>query len=232
MILKFRNFIWSISILLSYPLYSIGQIYLFISKQKEAEFYDLINKYPGEWIAAHIFLIISLILLVPAFIGLCNYFKNTRSYTYIQFSTFFIILSIFPLLGQFTIDLCLIEIFKLPKELAYQTLDKIQNNFLISSLFYDNSKLFILFKYADLTLLGQIFLGIALFISKKIPMWAKVIFLIALLLIQLGILIDPYYGRIIKRLSYSLISVSLFPIAISILNWTSAKIKNETLPIQ
>ena len=169
---------------------------------------------------------------MPAFIGLCNYFKNTRSYPYIQISTIFIILSIFPLFGQFTIDLCLIEIFKLPKEIAYQTLDKIQNNFLISSLFYNNSKLFFLFKYADLTLLGQIFLGIALFLSKKIPAWAKVIFLIALLLTQLGILIDPYYGRVIKRLSYSLISVSLIPIAVSILKWTSTKIKNETLPIQ
>lgn len=232
MIVKLRNCIWSISILLSYPLYSLGQIYLFTSKQKEADFYDLLNKYPNEWITAHIFLIISLLLLIPAFIGLCNYFKNTRSYNYIQVSTFFIILSIFPLLGQFALDLSFIEIFKLPKDMAYQTLDKIQNNFIISSLFYDNSRLFFLFKYADLTLLGQFFLGIALFISKKVPVWAKVIFLIALLLTQLGILIDPYYGRIIKRLSYSLISVSLFPVAINILKGTIIKTKNETLPIQ
>ena len=231
MILKLKYVIWAISILLSYPLYSLGQIYLFISKQKESDFYDLLNKYPNEWITAHIFLIISLILLIPAFIGLCDYFKNTRSYIYIQVSTLFVILSIFPLFGQFTIDLCLIEIFKLPKEVAYQTLDKIQNNFLISSLFYNNSKLFVLFKYADLTLLGQIFLGIALFLSKKIPVWAKVIFLIALLLTQLGILIDPYYGRMIKRLSYSFISVSLLPIAISFLKRTNIKIKNETLSI-
>ena len=229
MILKFRNFIWSISILLSYPLYSLGQIYLFISKQKEADFYDLLNKYPNEWIMAHIFLIVSLLLLIPAFIGLCNYFKNTRSYNYIQISTFFIILSIVPLLGQFTLDLSFIEVFKLPRDAAYQTLGKIQNNFVISSLFYNNSRLFFLLKYADLTLLGQIFLGIALFISKKVPVWAKVIFFIALLLTQLGILIDPYYGRIIKRLSYTLISVSLLPIAINILKRVS--LKNKTLPI-
>jgi hypothetical protein len=107
----------------------------------------------------------------------------------------------------------LIEVFKLPKEAAYHILDKIQNNFPISALFYNNSKLFVLFKYADLTLLGHLFLGIALFFSKKIPVWAKVTFLIALLLTQLGILIDPYYGRIIKRLSYSFISVSLLPVA-------------------
>ena len=135
MILKLKNVIWAVSILLSYPLYSIGQIYLFISKQKEPDFYDLLNKYPNEWVTAHIFLLISLILLIPAFIGLCNYFKNTRSYNYILVSTLFIILSIFPLFGQFTIDLCLIEVFKLPKEAAYQILDKIQNNFLISALF-------------------------------------------------------------------------------------------------
>lgn len=143
--------------LLSYPLYSLGQIYLFISKQKESDFYNLLNKYPNEWITAHIFLIISLVLLIPAFIGLCNYFKNTRSYIYIQVSTLFMIVSIFPLFGQFTIDLCLIELFKMPREVAYQALDKIQNNFLISSLFYNNAKLFFLFKYADLSLLGQFF---------------------------------------------------------------------------
>jgi len=232
MILKLKNVIWAVSILLSYPLYSLGQIYLFVSKQKESDFYDLLNKYSNEWITAHIFLIISLILLIPAFAGLCNYFKSSRSYIYIQISTLFITLSIFTLFGQFTIDLCLVEVFKLPKEAAYQLLDKIQNNFLISALFYNNSKLFVLFKYADLTLLGQIFLCIALFLSKKIPVWTKVTLLIALLLTQLGILIDPYYGRIIKRLSYSFISVSLLPIAISILRWTNIKVENKTSSIQ
>ena len=229
MILKLRNVIWAISILLSYPLYSLGQIYLFISKQKQSEFYYLINKYPKEWISPHIFLIISLILLIPAFIGLCNYFKNTKSYNFIQLSTFFVILSIFPLLGQFAIDLCFIEIFKLPKEIAYQTSDKIQNNNIINSLFYNNSKLFFLLKYADLTLLGQVFLGIALVLSKKVRTWTKILFFVALLLTQLGILIDPYYGRIIKRLSYSLISISLLPIAITILKRTGSKIVSEAV---
>lgn len=229
MILKLKYVLWAISILLSYPLYSLGQIYLFLSKQKEAEFYDLINKYPEEWVTAHIFLILSLTLLIPVFIALCEYFKNTTSYIYIQLSTLFILLSIFPLFGQFTIDLCLVEIFKLPKEIAYQTLNKIQNNPIINSLFYNNSKLFFLLKYADLTLLGQFFLGIALLLSKKVPVWTKILFFIALLLTQLGILIDPYYGRIIKRLSYSLISISLLPIALNILKWTSAKIKNQAV---
>ncbi len=225
MIVKLKYVFWAISILLSYPLYSLGQIYLFISKQKATEFYDLLNRYPNEWIITHIILLTSLVLLVPAFIGLCSYFKNTQSYNYILLSTLFIILSIFPLFGQFTIDLCFIEIFKLPKEIAYQTLDKIQNNTIVNSLFYNNAKLFFLLKYADLTLIGQIFLGIALLLSKKVPAWAKFLFVIALLLTQLGILIDPYYGRVIKRLSYSLISISLLPIVITILKWNATKIK-------
>ena len=215
--IKFRNIIWATSILLSYPLYSIGQIFLFLSKRKDPDFYNLITKYPGEWITAHVFLMISLVLLVPAYISLCHYFKNSRSYSFIQLSTFFTILAVFVLFGQFTIDLCIVDIFKLPRETAYQTLNGIQNDPLISSLFYNNAKLFILFKYADLTLLGQLFLGITLLLSKRIPIWAKILFFVALILTQFGILIDPYYGRMIKRLSYSLISISLAPIAIEML---------------
>lgn len=40
---------------------------------------------------------------------------------------------------------------------------------------------------------------------------------VAFLLTQFGILIHPFYGRIIKRLSYALISISLLPIAVTIL---------------
>lgn len=213
---KLRNTVWAISLLLCYPLYSLGQIYLFHSKQKEAEFYTLLNKYPDEWIQAHVILLLSQILLIPSFIALCAYFKNTKANAYIQLSTVFTILSAFALFGQFTIDLCLVDLVHLPQETAYQTLDAIQNNPVIKPLFYDNSRLFILFKYLDLSLLGQVFLGVALVISRKIPTWAIVLFGIALLLTQFGILLGPYSGRIIKRLSYSLFSISLVPVAVSI----------------
>ncbi|MBD2701340.1 hypothetical protein IC229_11875 [Spirosoma sp. BT702] len=211
--LKLRNLIWIISLISCYPLYACGQLYLFISKQKEAEFYDLIKKHPNDWINAHVLLMLGVVLLIPTFIAFCYYFKNSRAYFLVQLSTVFTFISSFVLFGQFTIDLCLIGVFKMPKETAYEVLNAIQNDPLVKPLFYDNSQIFFLLKYADFTFLAQILLGIAFILSTKIPKWAIILFFIALLLTQFGILIDPFYGRIIKRFSYALFSVSFLPIA-------------------
>jgi hypothetical protein len=222
--IRLRNAFWAICMLSCYLLYAWGQIFLFSSKQKEGEFYDLLNKYPNDWINAHLILMLSMVLLVPTFIALCHYFRNTRSYFLLQLSTFFTYVSAFVLFGQYTIDLCMIALFKLPQETAYRVQDDIQTDPTIRALFYDNSRWLFLLKYADLTLLSQTLLGTAFILSKKVPKWAIVLFFIALLLTQLGILIDPYYGRIIKRLSYALFSISLLPIALDYL-----KSKGENL---
>lgn len=223
MLIRLRNAFWAICIVVCYPLYAWGQIYLFSSKQKEGNFYDLLNKYPNDWIDAHLILMLSVVLLVPTFIALCNYFRYTRSYFIVQLSTLFTCLSAFVLFGQYTIDLCMIVLFKVPQETAYGVLNNIQTDSTIRALFYDNSRLLFLLKYADLTLLSQALLWAALILSKKIPKWAIVLFFIALLLTQLGILIDPYYGRIIKRLSYALFSISLLPIALDYLKDRAVK---------
>lgn len=217
MYIKIRNAFWGFSILSCFPLYSWGQIFLFISKQKEAEFYNLINKYPGDWINAHLLLMAGLVLLLPAFNALCHYFKSNKAYPLVQLSTFFTYIYAFSLFGQFTIDLCLIGIFKSPMDDAYHVTDNIRANPTINTLFYDNSQLFFILKYVDFASLSFILLGIALIISKILPKWAIFLFFTALLLTQFGILIDPFYGRIIKRLSYSLFSFSLLPIAIDML---------------
>ena len=215
--IRLRNAFWAICMLCCYPMYAWGQIFLFSSKQKEGEFYHLLTKYPNDWINAHLILMLSVVLLVPTFIALCHYFRNTRSYFLVQLSTLFTCISAFVLFGQYTIDLCMIALFKLPQETAYGVLGNIQIDPTIRALFYDNSRVLFLLKYADLTLLSQALLGTAFILSRKVPKWAIVLFFIALLLTQLGILIDPYYGRIIKRLSYALLSISLLPIALDYL---------------
>jgi hypothetical protein len=214
---KLKNIFWFVSLLVCYPLFSVGQIWLFISKQNEKEFYNILATQSSDWINAHLFLMLSLLLTIPTYFGIKEYLKPGKQDYWIDLSIFFICLWAFVLFGQFTIDLCLVEIFHLQQGTAYEILDKIKANPIIKALFYDNSKIFVLFKFLDLWMIAQICLGIALVVSKKIPKWALILFFIALVLCSFGIIIHPVYGRIIKRLSYTLISVSFLPIALGLL---------------
>jgi hypothetical protein len=119
--------------------------------------------------------------------------------------------------GQFTIDLCLVEVVKLPQDKALLLLDKIQSNSIIEPLFYDNSKLFFLFKYLDFWFLSQIFLAGAFLTTRKLPKWELAIFFTALVITQLGPILDPFYGKILKRAGYVLFSFAYFPIAVSMI---------------
>jgi hypothetical protein len=214
---KVKTYFLVFCLLSCYPLYSFGQMWLFVTDQQIDDFYQKITKHSADWINAHLILMLAIVLMIPAFLAINRYLKSVWS----QISVFFISLSVFVLFGQFTIDLCLIEIFRLPEKQAYEVLENIQNNAVIKALFYDNSKLFFLFKFLDFALIAQITMGIALVKSNKIPKWALVIFFIALLLTFLGILFHPIYGRIIKRVSYSLFSVSFIPIAIALFQSSS-----------
>ena len=125
--------------------------------------------------------------------------------------------------GQFTIDLCLVEIFKLPKDTAYLLMDKIQTNNVIEPLFYDNSKLFFLFKYLDFWFISQVFLAGAFLTARKLPKWELAIFFVALIITQLGPVIDPFYGKLLKRAGYCLFSFAYFPIAVYIIKNKKSK---------
>lgn len=218
-----ENYFYVLSILLCYPLYAIGQLWLFIYDQKSDDFYLKINKFTSEWTNSHLLLLLSITLMIPAFIAINRFLNQDKINIWSKISVFFITLSVVVLFGQFTIDLCLIEICKLPENQAYQIIDNIQSNPIINALFYDNSQIFILFKYIDFALLSQITMGIALVKSKKMPKWALALFFVALLITFFGILIHPVYGRIAKRFAYSLFSISFLPIAISLINKDNSK---------
>ncbi|MFM9911893.1 MAG: hypothetical protein ACKVOW_21415 [Chitinophagaceae bacterium] len=214
MFARSKNVFWAISLVSCYTLYAVGQIWLFISKQQEEEFYTLVTKYSSDWINAHLILMLSLLLILPAYFAIKNYLRDCKRLYWIDLSIFFICLWVFVLFGQFTIDLCIVELFKLPQEKSYEILDQIQANTIINALFYNNSKLFILFKVFDFGMLAQLCLLIAMIVSRKIPKWAIVVFIAGLLLTTFGILLHPVYGRIIKRVSYSFFSISFLPIAL------------------
>jgi hypothetical protein len=212
-----EHYFFAASIMLCYPFYAIGQLWLFIYDQKSADFYIKINKFTSDWTNSHLLLLLSIVLMIPAFMAIDRFLNQNRINIWSKASVFLISLAVFVLFGQFVIDLCLVEIFKLPKDQAYSLLENIKSNYIINALFYDNSQIFILFKFFDFALLAQIALGIALFKSKKMPTWALILFFIALMVTFLGILAHPVYGRIAKRFAYALFSVSFYPIAISLI---------------
>jgi hypothetical protein len=220
---KLKNLFWAFCILACYPLYSIGQIWLFITDRKEEEFYNILSKHSSDWVNAHLILMLSIVLLIPAYLAINHSNKDKKNHHWFNASVFFIVLASFVLFGQFTIDLCLVELFSLPVETSYAVLDKIQANSIIKALFYDNSQLFFLFKFFDFWSLAHICIIVGLIRSRQLPKWAWVVFFAAMLLTTFGILIDPVYGRIIKRLSYALFSVSFLPIAIHLLKQAFAK---------
>jgi hypothetical protein len=217
MFAKLKNSFWAISIVCCYPLYAIGQMWLFISDRQEGDFYKLITQHGNAWVNAHLILMLSLLLLIPAYLAINNYLKDSKGYYWGNLGTFFLCLAVFVLFGQFTIDLCLVDIFHLPEDKAYAVLDNIQANAIIKPLFYDNSKIFFLFKIVDFWSLAHICIITGLILAKKLPKWAVVIFILAMLFTTFAILIHPVYGRIIKRCSYALFSVSLLPIALQLL---------------
>jgi hypothetical protein len=112
----------------------------------------------------------------------------------------------------------LIEVAKLPQDNANLLIEKIQTNAVIEPLFYDNSKMFILFKYVDFWFLSQIFLAGAFLTARKLPKWELAIFFTALIITQLGPVLDPYYGQILKRVGYCVFSFAYFPIDVFLFN--------------
>src|ERR1700712_1443320 len=147
MFTKLKSIFWVVSMLLCYPLYSLGQILLFISRRNDNEFYDSITRHPDNWINSHLILMAGIILMIPAYLAINSYFKNSKCVFLADLATFFVCISVFVLFGQYTIDLCTVDFFMLPKEKSYEVLDKIQNDSLIKSLFYDNSKIFFLLRF-------------------------------------------------------------------------------------
>ncbi len=216
MFIQIKNAFWAFCLLACFPLYALGQILLFIHEHNHKDFYVGLTKYSTSWINAHLILMLSLLLMIPAYLAIGAFLKNRNYPVWFGLSFFFVILSIFVMFGQFTIDLCLVEVFKLPQDRAYFLLNKIQSNSIIEPLFYDNSKLFFLLKYLDFWFLSQIFLAGAFLSARKLPKWELAIFFTALILTQLGPLFDPFYGRIVKRVGYALFSVAYFPIAVYI----------------
>jgi hypothetical protein len=210
---KLKHYFWAMSLLVCYPLYSIGQILLLMNDRREAEFHTQLINHTNEWVNSHLFMMLSFLFLIPAALAINAYLKESKGAFLMQLSLFFTVIFCFVLFGQFTIDLVLVPIFQhLNMEQSYSVLDQIQGNYFLKALFYDNSMLLGIFKYIDVGLWGQLLLGIALAMSKKAPKWAVYLYFAVLLTTNFAMLI-PEHGRMIKRISYAFWSISFLPIA-------------------
>jgi len=213
---QFKNAFGAFCLLACFPIYSLGQILLFLHNNNHPDLYIGISKFSSTWIFAHLVLMLSLLLMVPAFLAMGSFLKNRNYPIWFGLSFFFLMLYIFGMFGQYTIDLCLVELFKLPQDKAYLLMEKIQTNNIIEPLFFDSSRIFFLFKYLDFWFISQIFLAGSFLLTRKLPKWELAIFFTALIVTQLGALTDPFYGKIIKSLGYTLFSFAYFPIAVYI----------------
>jgi putative Mn2+ efflux pump MntP len=210
---QIKHIFWATCLLICYPLYSIGQLWIFQSQRDQPDLYTSLSSDASPWVNAHILLILGIMSMIPAYLAISHYVRETKAKSWLDWSTLFLCLGTFVLFGQFTIDLIIPPVFSSTKDQGYTVLEQMQENPVVKALFYDNSQLFILFKFLDLNLLAQICLAVGLVLSKKLPKWALAVFFIALLATQLGMVLGPVYGRIIKRSGYALFSVSFLPIA-------------------
>jgi hypothetical protein len=126
------------------------------------------------------------------------------------------VLSIFAQFGQFSVDLCLVELFELPKDQAISVFERLRSNTIVEGLFYDNSRIFPFLRYLDLWFIGQICLAGAFLRARKLPYWSLIVFFIALILTQLGALIIPAFGKTINYLGFAIYSIAYIPVAVNI----------------
>jgi hypothetical protein len=122
----------------------------------------------------------------------------------------------------------MVEVFRLPPDLAQQTMERIQGNGVISALFTGSSSLINILRIIELPMLANILLGAAFITSGKIPRWAVLVYIAAFLLSSFGMVLHPVYGMLIKNTSYMLFSVAFLPVATGLWKKTPSVSATET----
>lgn len=206
----------TLTLLIAYPFFAAGQLWLYFSKVSMPELSDRLTIGSSDWVNAHLLLIISLLLIIKAYLAISDYLRPTKGGWMASLAVFLTAITVFVLLGQYIIDLVFVEVFRLPKDLAQQTMERIQANPVLSALFTGDSSLLNIFRVVDLPLVANALLGASFIASKKIPRWAIWVYFIAFFLSNFGRLLHPEYGILIKRSSYVLFSVAFYPVAIGL----------------
>jgi len=212
----------SLTLLACYPVFAIGQIWLYRASERLPAMQDRLTTGATEWVNAHLILIVSLALIIKAYLAISDYLRPTRGGWMASLAVFLTAVSIFALLGKYTVNLVMVEVFRLPPNLAIQTMERIQGNAVISALFTGSSSLINILRIIELPMLANILLGAAFITSGKIPRWAVLVYIAAFLLSSFGMVLHPVYGMLIKNASYVLFSVAFLPVATGLWKKTAA----------
>lgn len=206
----------TLTLLIAYPLFAAGQLWLYSSHVQMPALRDRLTIGSADWVNAHLILIVSLLLIIKAYLAISDYLRPTKGGWMASLAVFLTAISVFVLLGQYIIDVVMVEVFRLPTDMAEQTMARIQGNKVLSALFTGESSLLHIFQVVDLPLVANALMGAAFIFSKKIPRWAIWVYFIAFFLSNFGGLLHAEYGVLIKRASYVLFSVAFFPVAIGL----------------
>jgi hypothetical protein len=193
-----KSKIENIVLLVTYTLFSAGQVWLFISKRNETDLYARVTQHSSGWLWAHIVLTASTLCLIWSATIVYNKLKSRKGGKLALAGLILIILGGLSLLGQFMIDFLLFDMFKQSKEESYTALESLQARALIKFFCYD---------LAASWFLGMLCMGISSWISRAIPRWSIIILFVGLALLITG----PKIHTIVPRLSYILFTIALLP---------------------
>jgi hypothetical protein len=210
----------TLTLLLGYPAFAIGQYWLFSLSKSYPELYDRLTLGGGDWIKAHLLLTVSLLLLFKGYLAISDYLRPTKGGWMASLSVFLTAVSVFVMLGQYAINLVLVEVFKMPRQMAEQTLANIQSNPVIHFLYREPGSSIGGFQFMLLPVVANLLMGSAFVFSGKIPRWAIVSFFAAFLITNFCDFTRLGFGGWIHYTGYILYAVSFVPVAFGL--WNSA----------
>lgn len=210
----------TLTLLLGYPAFAMGQYWLFSMSQDYPQLYERLTLGSGDWVKAHLLLTVSLLLLFKGYLAISDYLRPTKGGWMASLSVFLTAVSVFVMLGQYAINLVLVEVFKMPRAMAEQTLANIQANPVIQFLYREPGSSIGGFQYMLLPVVANLLMGSAFLFSGKIPKWAFWTFLAAFLVTNFCDFTRLGFGGWMHYAGYFLYAISFIPVAFGL--WKSA----------
>ena len=209
----------TLTLLLCYPMLAIGQYWLIRGNELFPSLYDRLTLGARDWAGAHLVLTVSMLLLFKGYLAISDYVRPTRAAWMASYSVFLTAITVFVLIGQYAIDLALVEVFKLPREMAVQTLLNIRSNSLVRFLYLEPGSPTGGFQRMLLPLVANALMGMAFWFSGKMPAWSAWVFSLAFCMTNFCAFTQVGFGGWLHTAGYLLYSVAFIPVALGL--WKS-----------
>lgn len=190
-----------LSIPLTFLLAGIGMIWLLSVDNAPGTFFDNLASNRGDWLGAHVLLLLSTVFLLPAAISIHFTIHNRMARTIATVLLIVIAGTNILLAGQYAIDFVMPLLGDVGGD-ALQVHGLLYETPLVDTLFY---------KLPNLVFLGLFLLSCTLFWNKEIPRKYVFILIINWILVLIGNLVHPLFQRVaIVLLSFSFLPIVLF----------------------